>query len=325
MSAMNSVYGFLNSIKIFSLLREEEIREVLNYLEEIKVKGGSVLFKQGDEGNELYIVKEGSVATSIFLPDGKSREIAVFKSGDFFGEMSIFEEAPRSATCTAREDSVLFRLHQHSIFKIIEEHPVTAQKIMYRMLNITTQRLRNTGDFLFDMVQWGDKARKRAITDEMTGVYNRRFLDDSLNQYVEESRKNGEPLALVMVDLDYFRQINELYGHETGDGVIRDVVEVFKRHLRDKNIIARYGGDEFTFLLPGAEKERALALCNAIRADVEQLDTLSKFDGAIKKVTTSQGLASFPESADDVDSLKKNADTALYRAKEEGRNRVVCM
>jgi len=216
-------------------------------------------------------------------------------------------------------------LHQRSIFRIIENHPTAAQKIMYRMLNITTQRLRNTGDFLFDMVQWGDKARKRAITDEMTGVYNRRFLDDSLNQYVDEARKNGEPLVLVMVDLDYFRQINELYGHETGDSVIRDVVGVFKNHLKNPNIIARYGGDEFTFLIPGFGPKDALGICDSIRTDVEKLETLSRFDGAIKKVTTSQGLACFPESAGDVDSLKKKADSALYRAKEEGRNRVVCV
>jgi len=322
---MNSLYGFLKSVDIFSLLSEGEIDEIRAHLEDINVEAGSVLFRQGDEGNELYIVRLGSVATSIDLPDGKSREIAVFKSGDFFGEMSIFENAPRSATCTAREKSELLVLHQRSIFRIIENHPTAAQKIMYRMLNITTQRLRNTGDFLFDMVQWGDKARKRAITDEMTGVYNRRFLDDSLNQYVDEARKNGEPLVLVMVDLDYFRQINELYGHETGDSVIRDVVGVFKNHLKNPNIIARYGGDEFTFLIPGIGPKDALGICDSIRTDVEKLETLSRFDGAIKKVTTSQGLACFPESAGDVDSLKKKADSALYRAKEEGRNRVVCV
>ncbi len=322
---MNSLYGFLKSVDIFSLLSEGEIDEIRAHLEDINVDAGSVLFRQGDEGNELYIVRLGSVATSIGLPDGKSREIAVFKSGDFFGEMSIFENAPRSATCTAREKSELLVLHQRSIFRIIENHPTAAQKIMYRMLNITTQRLRNTGDFLFDMVQWGDKARKRAITDEMTGVYNRRFLDDSLNQYVDEARKNGEPLVLVMVDLDYFRQINELYGHETGDSVIRDVVGVFKNHLKNPNIIARYGGDEFTFLIPGFGPKDALGICDSIRTDVEKLETLSRFDGAIKKVTTSQGLACFPESAGDVDSLKKKADSALYRAKEEGRNRVVCV
>jgi diguanylate cyclase (GGDEF)-like protein len=322
---MNSLYGFLKSVDIFSLLSEGEIDEIRAHLEDINVDAGSVLFRQGDEGNELYIVRLGSVATSIDLPDGKSREIAVFKSGDFFGEMSIFENAPRSATCTAREKSELLVLHQRSIFRIIENHPTAAQKIMYRMLNITTQRLRNTGDFLFDMVQWGDKARKRAITDEMTGVYNRRFLDDSLNQYVDEARKNGEPLVLVMVDLDYFRQINELYGHETGDSVIRDVVGVFKNHLKNPNIIARYGGDEFTFLIPGFGPKDALGICDSIRTDVEKLETLSRFDGAIKKVTTSQGLACFPESAGDVDSLKKKADSALYRAKEEGRNRVVCV
>mgnify|MGYP005839218189 CR=1 FL=1 len=320
---MNTLYGFLKSVDIFSLLSEGEIELISVHLEAINVDAGSMLFRQGDEGNELYIVRSGSVATSIALPDGKSRDIAVFKSGDFFGEMSIFENAPRSATCTAREKSELLVLHQRSIFTIIENHPEAAQKIMYRMLNITTQRLRNTGDFLLDMVQWGDKARRRAITDEMTGVYNRRFLDDSLHQYVDEARKNGEPLVLVMVDLDYFRQINDLYGHETGDRVIQDVVKVFKDHLKDRNIIARYGGDEFTFLLPGVSAEYALGICNSIRIDVENLETLSRFDGAIRKVTTSQGLACFPESAGDVDTLKKKADSALYRAKEEGRNRVL--
>ena len=321
---MNSLYSFLKSIEIFSLLSENEIDEISPYLEDVRVASGSVLFRQGDEGNELFIVQLGAVATSIALPEGGSREIAVFRSGDFFGEMSIFENAPRSATCAAREDSELLVLHQRSIFRIIEDHPETAQKIMYRMLNITTQRLRNTGDFLFDMVQWGDKARKRAITDEMTGVYNRRFLDDSLPQYVDEARNSGAPLVLVMVDLDYFRQINELYGHETGDGVIKDVVKVLKSHLKDRNIIARYGGDEFTFLLPGTAPEDALDVCNSIRSDVEKLETLSRFDGAIKRVTTSQGLACYPESAGDVDTLKKKADSALYRAKEEGRNRVTC-
>jgi diguanylate cyclase (GGDEF)-like protein len=315
---------FLQKVDVFSLLGPEEIKKVIDSFHLIEVEEEKTLFKEGDEGNELYIVKSGKVAVSIRHSDGVEREIVELKKGDFFGEMSIFENAPRSATCYAKEKSVLLKMKEEDFFKLIKHFPLVAIKIMYRMLNITTKRLRDSSGFLSNMVTWGERARKRSITDELTGVYNRRFLDDALVDYFEAARNTGRPLTVVMVDLDYFRNINELYGDKTGDRTILSAVDVFKKVLRKDDIAARYGGDEFTFILPDTGPDKGFELAEKIRLKVSKLTILEKKEGPIRNVTTSQGLASFPKNAEELITLMEKADKALYRAKNEGRNRVTC-
>jgi diguanylate cyclase (GGDEF)-like protein len=173
------------------------------------------------------------------------------------------------------------------------------------------------------MVVWGERARKRAITDRLTGVYNRRFLEDALDQNFVLSIKNKSPFSLIMVDLDHFREINEQYGDEVGDRVLLSVVGVFNNNLRKQDIIARYGGDEFTILLPNTEVSTALSIAQNICNEVARLDLLKKLSGSIDMVTTSQGIASFPLHAESLNRLREMADEALYRAKNEGRNRVI--
>jgi diguanylate cyclase (GGDEF)-like protein len=324
MTGMGISVEFLNTVEIFSLLRPEEIQNIAGLFKLHEIDKGEVLFREGDDGNELFIVMSGAVASSIRLPDGGERQIAQFMTGNFFGEMSIFENAPRSATCSSLEKSMLLGLHEKDFYRMIEEYPDIATKIMYRMLNITAQRLRDTGEFLSDMVHWGEAARRRAITDELTGAYNRRFLDDALVSQIDLARNSARPLSLVMVDLDYFREINENYGHEAGDRCILEVVHVFNRLLRDSDILARFGGDEFTVLMPDTPWKTALEMTDRVRKNLEELDILGRYQGPVKKLTMSAGVASFPEHADEVKKLKEMADQALYRAKEDGRNRVVC-
>jgi diguanylate cyclase (GGDEF)-like protein len=315
---------FLKKVDVFSLLDPGEIGKIIKSFHLIEVEQGKTLFKEGDDGNELYIVKSGKVAVSIRHSDGVEREIVELKEGDFFGEMSIFENAPRSATCLAKENSVLLMMEEEDFFKLIKSYPSIAIKIMYRMLNITTKRLRDSSGFLTNMVTWGEKARKRSITDELTGVYNRRFLDDALNDYFEAANNSEKPLTVVMADLDYFRDINEMYGDKTGDQMLLAAVEVFKKVLRKEDIVARYGGDEFTFIFPETGPDEGLELAEQVRSEVEQLKILEKKKGPIRKVTTSQGLASFPDNAGDLKTLMEMADKALYQAKKDGRNRVAC-
>ncbi|MBN1534718.1 MAG: GGDEF domain-containing protein [Spirochaetes bacterium] len=319
---MNDSVRFLHNVEIFSLLSVEELEMIIGSFHFRRIDAGELLFSEGDQGSELFIVASGKVKTSIQLPDGSEREVAVFQRGDFFGEMSIFDDAPRSATCSTVEKASLVCLSKEGFYSMIDENPEIAIKIMYRMLNITTQRLRDTGAFLSDMVQWGESARRRTIIDELTGAYNRRFLDDSLPAYYETARKRSEALSLIMVDLDNFRVINESLGQETGDRILLEVVGIIKRRLRDADILARYGGDEFTVLMPDTDVAAALTVAEEIRSDVESLDMIGSAGQSGVRVTTSQGLASFPEHAETLESLKEKADRALYRAKETGRNRV---
>ena len=318
---MTNIEDFLRSIDIFSELKDEELSILGRVMGEEIFDTGEVLFREQENGDELFLVAQGKISISVNLPDGGELEISEIGKGNFFGEMAIFEQAPRSATCTAKERSRLVSLRRDHFYELIRSHPRIATEIMYKMLNITTERLRNTNNFLSDMVQWGEKARQRAVTDEFTGLYNRRFLEDALEEKFSRARVRNEQLALAMVDLDYFGKLNNEYGEEVGDTVILTAVSVFRAVFGEEDILVRYGGDEFTVIMPGSGSEEAYAKCGTVCAQLRNSDLLEGSNGRIRQVTSSIGVAVFPDHAKSVKKLMDKADSALYKAKELGRNR----
>ncbi len=315
--------SILKLIEILSPLSGNELELLYSYMNTEKYSKGQTLFNEGDTGEIMYIVLSGSVSISVNTPDGKVLEIAEITAGNFFGEMSIFDSAVRSATCTPKCDTKVLSLKADDFYEFIKNNPIAGSNIMHRMLKITTLRLNNTGAFLSDMVTWGEKARARAITDDFTGLYNRRFLDEAIEDRFAEAKSESDPLSVIMVDLDNFGTLNNEYGQEMGDKVILAVVPVFKNLFRKEDILARYGGDEFTFLLPGITGMEALALCSVLVRQVREINLLKNLGGALKDVTASIGIACYPDHADSVSSLRERADQALYKAKEAGRNRAV--
>ena len=185
---MKQVNEILNTVEIFSDLRRDEIDILVERMKDFDCDQDAVIFGEGAEGNELYIILSGSVVISVKLPDGNDLRIAEVREGNFFGEMAIIERAPRSATCKAAESCHLLSLHADDFYGLIHDHPNTAMKILYRMMNIVSRRLMNTGSLLSEMVRWGEGARKRAITDEFTGLFNRRFLDEALTTQVSRAK-----------------------------------------------------------------------------------------------------------------------------------------
>jgi len=311
----------LQDVGILADLSEGELHQVSSFFDFQAYQNGEVLFPEGASGEELYIVGLGRVASWIRLADGTPHQVSEFGPGEFFGEMAIIEKAPRSATCQAVEPSAVFVLKAADFYRLMDEQPAIAIKIMNRMLDATADRSTRTSEFLSDMVRWGDEARKRAVVDGLSGLFNRRFVEEALRDALQKARAGGAPLALIMMDLDHFRQINQHYGADTGDRAIRALVPVLRSVLRADDVPARLAGDEFAILLPSTPGEEALRLAGAICAGVRELPFFEGLGGPLRRITASQGIACFPEHGADLKTLWEAADRALYRAKEQGRDR----
>lgn len=163
---------------------------------------------------------------------------------------------------------------------------------------------------------------RMAITDGLTGLFNRRHIEDRLHEMFEHSLRLNEPLGCVLLDLDHFKTVNDTFGHQAGDEVLRQFAQVLRRSAREVDKIGRYGGEEFMVLLPGASLEAAVTFAERARQEVEAFDVV--FDGGRVRRTLSAGVAAWPHSRIcDRHTLVKVADDALYVAKRLGRNRVV--
>ena len=165
-----------------------------------------------------------------------------------------------------------------------------------------------------------EKSRNLALKDALTGIWNRQALNEILDKEFARWQRYQSPLSIVIWDVDFFKRVNDNYGHAAGDKVLRTIARIFQKATRDADFIARFGGEEFMGVFPETRLEDALTLANKIREKVE----LSKFHYEDKRVfvTASAGLATF-RPGDSIDDVFKRADKALYQAKQGGRNRCV--
>ena len=157
-----------------------------------------------------------------------------------------------------------------------------------------------------------------AVTDSLTGLYVRRYFIVKLQEELHRAERYNKGFSIVMADLDRFKNVNDSYGHTAGDRVLKLVAKFLQKNIRDVDILSRYGGEEFVFLLPEADKEEAYTVSERLRRKLSQL----QFDD-LPGITISLGIASYPDDSDDIDRLIKKADAALYTAKQSGRNKVV--
>lgn len=171
-----------------------------------------------------------------------------------------------------------------------------------------------------------ERLKRQGLTDTLTDVNNRRFFDQRLLEEVAAAKRNREPLSCLLLDIDHFKQVNDRFGHQAGDRVLRDVAAVIKAQLRGSDVLARYGGEEFAALLPLTAAPEAQEVAERVRIAVAALE----FDeGQTFAVTISIGVATFDPLADENaarmrgDFLVGQADNSLYRCKEQGRNRVI--
>jgi diguanylate cyclase (GGDEF)-like protein len=162
-----------------------------------------------------------------------------------------------------------------------------------------------------------------ATTDHLTGLYNQQMYRSLLDREIARARRHGRPVALIMLDIDHFKRVNDEYGHVVGDQVLQRLGTLLKDSVRGENSVCRYGGEEFAIIVPESGAEAAKEVAERLREIVERTP-LGGDHGKPINLTVSIGVAAFPEMADSAERLTKAADAALYSAKAAGRNQVAC-
>lgn len=226
------------------------------------------------------------------------------------------------------------RCEHHDQHSVALEIPMMARGEVYGLLNIQSGELdaearlaaaASVAGALADAMSLAlanialrEKLRTRALRDPLTGLYNRRYMEDVLERYANLAERNGSPLSVVMIDLDHFKRLNDELGHAVGDVVLCEVAAAIVGTIRPCDVACRYGGEELVVLLPDCGMVEAVAKAEMLRARIERL---SENHGT--RISASFGIATIPETSSKAGEAIASADAALYRAKAEGRNRIV--
>jgi diguanylate cyclase (GGDEF)-like protein len=163
--------------------------------------------------------------------------------------------------------------------------------------------------------------RNQSIRDSLTGLFNRRYLEESLELECSRAERSKDPISVVMLDVDHFKRFNDTFGHDAGDIVLKHIGEILRRSIRQGDVACRFGGEEFVLVLPGTGAAEALAVAERIRQSAQKLEVVYRSQ-SLGRITVSLGVAVYPIAGETPAELIEAADQTLYKAKNAGRDRV---
>ena len=300
---------------LFARVPTTNLVEILPLLSAKRLCEHGILIAPGEVDDRMYILVSGRLRVHLGTIDDDS--VATILPGETVGELCIIDSHARSAYVVADQDSELIELEREVFWKLARGAP----QVTANLLQILATRIRGNNTTVSESRRLQQAYKRHAAMDALTGLHNRRWLDQVLPRQVRRSAMKGDPLCVIMADVDHFKKFNDTHGHQAGDFVLFAVARVLTERFRPTDLLARYGGEEFTIVLPNTDLEGAKAAAERVRAAVASTDLITVDQVELPRVTISMGLAQLAADQDTTQLLTA-ADAALYRAKEAGRNRV---
>ncbi len=280
-----------------------------------RLSPGEVLLTLGQRNDTMYMILSGEL--SIHLEGPTSERVATLGPGETVGELSVIDQSPASAYVVAAEPTRLLAIDEPKFWNLVN----ASHDFAINLLLSLAKRLRANNSTVSTNIKLQREYKRNAMIDGLTGLYNRRWIDDALPRFVQRYGRGGQPLTLLMIDIDHFKTFNDTYGHAMGDQVLVRVGQALRASLRPTDQVARYGGEEFLVILPDTIEEAARMVADRLRAAVHEI-TLAQADGtAIPRITISLGGGCL-QPGQTMKALLGHADEALYQSKSSGRDRV---
>ncbi|HSA07484.1 MAG TPA: GGDEF domain-containing protein [Candidatus Gastranaerophilales bacterium] len=210
--------------------------------------------------------------------------------------------------------------------KVLDNIMIRAEAYDYILNPIDNSELMVRVANLLKFKELKDQIRMVSTTDELTGLYNRSCLHQRLEEELARAKRYKQPLSAILMDIDFFKVVNDIYGYDWGDVLLKQITEILKRRARKEDVLTRYGDEEFILVLPNTTEENARVFAERIRKDIEEMEFIPEGEEEKHPITISGGIASYPfliESEENANTIIRYAEHALYAAKNRGKNRII--
>jgi diguanylate cyclase (GGDEF)-like protein len=306
-------------IHLFNGVSDPAVTSLLSTCQVMHVSSGQIVLDKNSKGAPLYIVLRGALSVAQTSSEANLIDGAVSKilPGESVGELSVLDEETNSSTITALEDSDLLVIEAERLWQLIDE----CNGVARNMLRLLSFRIRAANAQIRRRHKVGEFYRLLSMVDGLTGLQNRAWLNDHLHKMVASSHEVGNPLSLIMIDLDHFKRFNDEYGHLTGDDALKAAAKVLIDTLRPRDFAVRYGGEELMVILPNTNLKAGAIVADRLCERMRQVVVFADMHKPLPHITASFGVAMLA-NGQDAEKLITMADAALYRAKVAGRNQV---
>ncbi|WP_422987307.1 GGDEF domain-containing protein [Undibacterium sp. Rencai35W] len=312
----------IDRIHLFRDISEENlhlIADIIQHCAIVKARTGQIVLDAHSSGARLYVVLQGVLGITRQDAGSNQLETAItqYLPGECVGEISVLDEEIHSSTISALADSELLVIEAETLWRLIDESNGVAKNL----LQLLSFRIRAANAQIRNRQKVGEFYRQLSMVDGLTGLHNRAWLNSQLPGMIEHAHATGNPLSIIMVDLDHFKRFNDDYGHLVGDDALQSAAKVMNAGLRPSDFAARYGGEEMIVILPGTTLKSAIAVAERLCTRLRKTRVFEEREKPLPHITGSFGVATL-SAGQNTAALIAIADAALYRAKDEGRNRV---
>lgn len=305
----------LKSLFLFNDVEPEKVLSLLSDCQIICLEANDLLLSQGEVNRNCYCVLSGSLR--LHLDSLDTPPVLILDTGESVGEMSLLDGKTTSANVVCNSDCQLLVLEEDIFWSLVNASHGFSRNLLFA----TISRLRNSNVSISESFKKQREYKLTATIDELTGLYNRRWLNKMFERQMKRSKFSKEPLSVLMIDIDHFKKINDTHGHLVGDQVLRIAAHLMRDSVRPTDLVTRYGGEEFLVVLPNTDLASSRIAAERVRKIVSEAKMITADEETLPPVTVSIGIAQMLEH-DTMGTFIENADTNLYTAKNNGRNRV---